>query len=174
MPGKSVLRLVGRVAGIGILLLVACIAVYVFLTFRSIYNPKPFDQKRFDAIVAAVRSGGLKPTGAVVVLPAGLAEASVTGRAYITKGILLVPTWVGRMNVVQQPCGAGDDYVHGYIYSLKPLAIGSYHLTSLNAPKPSDPSKAAKDAGVWSNDFFIRSRAGDHWYLVDSFSGTCL
>jgi|SRR5579862_1435814 len=147
------------------------IAAYLSVTKYSIYHPKPFDQDRFDQIVAQIQSGKLKANGPIVVLPPDLAGASVTGRAYITKDMIFIPSWIGRKTYVCGFTSSCDEFVEGYIYSKEPLQTGAIPIDGLlNVPGFSNPSKAARDDVAQNIDIFIYSPVGAHWYTADSLS----
>ena len=129
------------------MLFVIWIAAYFFLATFPIAHPKPFDQKRFGQIVAEIQTGKLAPNGAAVMLPPDLAGASVTGRAYLTNGYILIPTWVGQTTFVVGPCDPDDHHVNAYLYTAKPVKVGSSQFLQLNAPNPSSPSNVKKDTG---------------------------
>jgi hypothetical protein len=159
-----------RVKGlaVSIIVLVLLASAYIWGTSYSIYHPKPFDQARLTSAVRWIQASK-RPLNGEITLPPRLADVSITGKAYVTDGVIFFPSWAGRETLLPDPLNDNADWLEGYCFSLSPLSTGA------------DSSSSSDDAFILldfqpqgtspgQRQMFVNHCIKTHWYSINSFS----
>lgn len=137
-----------------------------------VYSPVRFDQRRMDDAVRWVRSHYRPGAGPIVVLPPSLAGVSVTGRAYVTDGLVFIPTWIGD-RWRYDPDRVDASWLEGFVHSEKPIKIDPHDpFGVIYVPAQCRREDAKKNTGSGDREMNFQDPVdrGKHWYPVDSFS----
>lgn len=120
-----------------------------------------------------VQKNGNGSREGAISLPPNLASVSVTGKAYVTNGIIFFPSWIGRKTLLPGLFDSDADWVEGYGFSTRPLPTEESEPAASDKffcmMELSDPEHAL-DNGANGRQMAVSSRIKQRWYEIDSFS----
>lgn len=152
---------------------VTALIAWLFASSYSIYRPVQFNDLAMSRAVEWVQKNGNASREGAISLPPDLAYVSVTGKAYVTNGIIFFPSWIGRKTLLPGLLGSDADWIEGYGFSTKPLP------TEKSEPAGSDKffcmmdlsdTTHAPDNGANGRQMAVSNRINKRWYEIDSFS----
>ena len=145
---------------------------YSLTNSYSIYRPIPFNDAAMGRAAAWVRANRNASHEGAVLLPPGLASVSVTGKAYVTNGIIFFPSWEGRKTLLPSLFETDAGWVEGYGFSIAPLpTMTSEPVGSVKFFRMMNLSDVAHaPGGADGREMAVDSRVERHWYHINSFS----
>lgn len=96
------------------------IAAYL-LGSCSIYHPVTFNEPAMNRAAQWVQTHKVPARFGAVTLPPQFAPLSITGKAYVSDGIVFFPSWRGRKTLFPDLLNSERNDIEGYGFSDKPL-----------------------------------------------------
>ena len=152
---------------------VMALIAWLFASSYSIYRPIHFNDPAMSRAVEWVQENEGASREGAISLPPSLASVSVTGKAYVTNGIIFFPSWIGRITLLPGLFDSDADWVEGYGFSTKPLPTEESEPAASDKffcmMDLSDPAHTP-DNGANGRQMAVSSHINKRWYEIDSFS----